>query len=219
MTASSSKGVTVDLVTGGATGTAVTPTAATKAKPSEITASSAPTGVVDGDLAVLASDSTGLSEIDGHGWIVDQLSGSNFNLLGSDTTDSADTFSPGEDIIVYGAADFSRMCFSELTFNTEGPESVSAGTYCDPTAQIVSAASQAGTLDFAGYIDITDPAYSELLQAKKDGEMRYLRITLPNNGYIVVPITISLISFDIPIDGVLGYSGSAIMNTEPQHLF
>jgi hypothetical protein len=49
--------------------------------------------------------------------------------------------------------------------------------------------------------------------------MRYMRIMLPNNGYIVAPVTFSQVTWDLPLDGAVGYSGSAVLGSKPRHLF
>jgi hypothetical protein len=220
MSASSSKGVTVDIVTGGATGTKVKATAVTKAKPAAISVASA-AGFVAGDIVKLAANSTGFSELDGKTFVIKTVddTANTITLLGSDTTSSTDTFLAGDDIIIYKKADVTRLCLSELTFNAETADTVSVGTFCDPSAQIASAQVGAGTVDFAGYIDITDAGYIELLKASEDNLERIVRINLPNNGSIVFPMTISQMTLQVPVEGALAFSGSGALGSKPRHLF
>lgn len=222
MAASSSKGVTVDLVIGGATSTiSLQATAVTVGKPAIITVADV-TGLVQGDIITLAAGSTGFEEIDGQTWVVGNINidENTFELVGSDLTETTGTFvADGPTMEVFGSAMTVRLCFSELTFNPETPDTISVGTFCDPSAQITSPTTSAGTMDFAGYVDINDPGYIELLNAEEDGETRWLRITLPNNGYLLFPVTISQMTFQVPVEGAVAYSGNATLNSRVRHLF
>ena len=214
---SSSKGVSICVVKPGATGTTLAATAATKAKPAVITVA-ATTGLADGDVITLAADSTGLESIDGKTWVVKvDANGTDFELVGSDTTNDVGTFSAGGSMTAYSKTDMECMCFSEFSFNREEPSVIATGTYCNPNDAIASAAVAAGSVSFAGYIDITDASYKLLLES--EGKDMIFRITFPNNGYIIVPVTIDSITWEIPLDGALSYSGTGTMKTNPRHLF
>jgi predicted secreted protein len=78
---------------------------------------------------------------------------------------------------------------------------------------------QAGTVDFGGYVDISENDYKELLKLEDTQEETVWRITLPNNGYIVFPAVISQITWDIPLEGAVAYSGTAVLKSEAEHLF
>ena len=219
MAASTSKGVTVCMTKTGSAGTAITATAVSKAKPAVVTA--AAHGLVPGDVVVLPAGATGISEIDGKTWVVGTApDATSFTLLGSDTTGSTGTFAAGANKPqAFKAADIECLCWSSLGFNPESPQTISVGTFCDPSAQIASSVTGAGTVDFAGYVDITASDYKAIVAAELDGQAHDFRIMLPNNGYIVFKGTVSALNVDVPLEGAVAYSGQITLATKPRHLF
>ena len=220
--AKSSKGVQICVVKSGATGTALAATAVTKANPAVVTVADV-TGLVNGSLIKFAADSTGLETLDGKTFVIDNIDGTlnTFEVVGADTTADTGTFTAGTDFTVYGAAACQTLCFSEFSFNREEPSTIATGTYCKPQDSIASAATSAGTVSFAGYIDKSDAGYKMLIDAVEgDTTPEFdLKITFPENGYIIVPITFDSINWDIPLDGALGFSGTGTMKANPRHLF
>lgn len=216
MSAKSSKGLTICITKGTAAPTDLIPTAITQAAPAVVTCTVA--GVANGDLVFI--DGTGMASIDGKIWTVANVGAADLELLGSDTTQDA-AFNAGATLKAnhYGTTDMECLCLSSLSVSSDTPGTVDVGTYCDPTASLPSAATSAGTLDFAGYVDITDTDYAELLLAAEDGKLRYIRIMLPSNGYIVAPVTFASMTWDLPLDGAVGYSGTAVLGSKPRHLF
>jgi len=111
------------------------------------------------------------------------------------------------------------LCLSSLTFNMDEAGTISTATYCDPSASIPSAVQSAGSLSFAGFVDIKSVDYAELLLAQDDGIQRIVRIMLPGNGYLIAPINFSSIGWDLPLDGAIGYTGSGVLASKMRHLF
>ena len=217
MAASTSKGVTIDMVKTSATGTALTITAVSKAKPVVVTAANT---LADGDIVVFPQGATGLSEIDGKRFIVDNASATNFELLGADTTASTGTFAAGtKKPMAYAATDLVRMCWSSLGFNPEAPQTISVGTFCDPSAQIASTVVGAGTVDFGGYVDVSAADYIAMVMAEADGGAHEFRIALPGNGYIAFNASVSSLSIDVPLEGAVAYAGTLTLMSKPVHLF
>ncbi len=221
MTAKSTKGVKICLVKGGATPTLAlddtTATAISNANPAVVTVT-ASTGVAVDDVVTVAGTGTPL---DGGTYIVSAVTATEITLLGADLSAEAAAITPpaGTVINVYGAGQLECPCFSAWTFNPETPNTISVATFCDPSASIPSAVVGAGTVDIAGFIDITDTAYSELLAAVADGNERIFRILLPNNGAIVAKGVLSTLNWDIPLDGAQAYSGTIALSSRPVHLF
>ena len=217
MTASTSKGVTIDMVKTAATGTALTVTAVTKANPAVVTAANT---LKDGDIVVFPAGSTGMKELDGKRFIVDQASATDFELLGADTSTSTDTFAAGTaKPLGYGATDLVRMCWSSLGFNPEAPQTISVGTFCDPSAQIASTVVGAGTVDFGGYVDVGAADYVAMIDAEANGGAHEFRIVLPGNGVIVFNASVSSLNIDVPLEGAVAYSGTLTLLTKPHHRF
>lgn len=217
--AKSTKGVQICLTKSGSTGTDITPTAASKAAPAEITTTA--TGATkNGDLIYVPKGTTGLSEIDGMWWVVDGLvKDTSLQLLGSDTTASTGTFATTAAIKAYAEIDLECLCLSEITFNRDEPETISAATFCDTTASIPGNSASAGSISFSGFVDVTATDYKELLRLEKSGAEAGFKITLPDNGFVVFPATINQISMAIPLEGAVSYSGSATLKSAQRHLF
>ena len=220
MSASSSKGVSICIIKDGATGTSMAATAATKASPAVVSVADTST-LADGDLVTFAADSTGLESLDGKTFPIKLVTGgtTDFEVVGTDTTNDAGTFAAGTDMTLFVKGDMQCMCFSEFSFNKEQPDQISTGTYCNPQDSIASAATSAGTVSFGGYIDTADPGYKMLLDLEAGTSSVIVRITFPDNGYILVPISVDSITWDVPLEGALGFSGTGTMKENPRHLF
>jgi hypothetical protein len=219
MTAKSSKGLTICISKGAATPLSTVPTAITDVKPAVVTFTTLPVGIAAGDIVV--PKNTGQSSVDGKPWIVGPLTpaGKTITLLGSDNSGGTTTIAAGAKIESYATTDMECLCLSNLSMSVDDPGTVDVGTYCDPSASIPSAAGSAGTIEFAGFVNIADADYQELLTAADDGILRYLRITLPSNGYFIAPATFSSITWDLPLDGAIGYSGTAVLGSKLRHVF
>jgi len=221
MAAKSSKGIMIEMSKGGATTTKLTATAATKAAPCVITVADV-TGLVEGQLVTLTSDATAFSEIDGKTFVIGKVdtTANTFELVGSDTTAAPGTFTGGTDgFEVYGTTAIVGLCLSSIGFNPESPQTVSVGTFCNPSASIPGAATGAGTVDMAGYVDTTADDYKELLAAEADGKERIVKIKLPDNGYIIFPVTFSAMNWDLPLEGAVSWSASGTLGSRAIHLF
>jgi hypothetical protein len=223
MAAYSTKGTQVCVLKGAATATSVVPTAITKAAPAVVTVAST-AGLVRGDLVSIpatgTTGSTGFTELDGKSWIVGTVTGTTFTLLGSDTKASTATLAAGASLRIFNDTDFDCLCLSSITFNPESANNVSVATFCDPTATIPSQVVGSGTVDIAGFVDIADAGYKELIEAYKDGKARDWRIRLGNDqGYIMLNGILSALNVDIPIDGATGFTGSIALSSRYRHLF
>ena len=218
--AKSTAGTKICIVKDGATtGVSVTATGVSKAAPAEVTTASTGT-LKDGDLIFIPAAGTGLSEIDGKYFVVSNLvADTSFDLLGSDTSKSTGTFAAGTAMKGHGDADMQCLCLSSIGFNRDQPSTIATATFCDTTSSIPGSATSAGSVDFGGYVDITDADYKELLKLEASGAETVFRVMLPNNGYIVFPAVINQITVDIPLEGAVAYSGSATLKSAARHLF
>ena len=220
MAAKSTKGTKICIVKDGATGVSITPTGASLAAPSVITTLDTDT-LKDGDLIYLGAAATGIPEIDGKWFVVANLvADTSFELLGSDATGSTGTFAAGTTMKGYPeAANMQCICLSGISFNRDTPDNISTATFCDSTASIPGSSTSAGSVDFTGYVNIADADYKELLKLEESGNDTAFRITLPSNGTIVFPATITQISIEIALEGAVSYSGSATLKSAAKHLF
>lgn len=217
MTARSTRGTRVYMTTAAATSTTVSPTAISSAAPAVVTATGAQ---VEGSVVFIPAGATGMPSLDNQYFVVSNPTATTFELLGSDTT--GETYDAGTppDLLLYDSSDLVLLCLASLTRNAGTPTTTSVATFCDPTATLASATTEAGTFDFTGYVDVTQPDYQELVKAYDDGNERVFEIVLPgDNGYLVFAGTVSSLDLDIPVDGALGYSGTITLSGRPEHRF
>ena len=217
MAASTSRGVTIQMVKTGATPTAITVTAVSTASPAVVTATNT---LGPGDLIYFPPASTGFPEIDGKRFVVSAATATEITLEGSSTVGTTGAFAAGADTPkAYAKADMVTLCWSSLAFNPETTETIAVGTFCDPSAQIASSVTGAGTLDFGGYVDIAAADYKALVEAvDKKGAHEFV-ITLPSNGHIVFNGELASLNVDVPLEGAITYSGQITLMTKPVHQF
>lgn len=197
--------------------TALVPTAITTAAPAVVTVANT---AANGDMVYVAS--SGFPELDGKWFPVGNATATAFELVGSDATGSTGGLATAPHIDLYdkGAA-FNLDCLAKtITFNSDAPAAIQAGTYCDPSLAITSPIIPPTTIEFGGNINIADPAYKELIDAAEDGAQRPLDILLPfGQGDIVAPAVVSLVTWDLPVDGVQGFTATMTCATKPMHRF
>ena len=218
MKGSSAKGVEIYMSTAEATPLEVVPTAISSANPTVVSLASTTT-IVKGQAVKVSG--TDFKALDGNtfvvGTVVDDTS---IELVGADTTGSTETLGANPKLTIYSADDVVKLCLASITINSETPATISTATFCDPSASIPSATTQAGTIALTGWIDPTCEDYQEILKAEEDGAKRVFYIVLPNDmGTIMCEGTMSTIAFDIPIDGALGFSTTLVLSSKPVHLF
>jgi len=217
MSAKSSKGVIIGLsspVDQAGSSTTATITGISSSNPTVITAINT---AKPGDLVTIAGTTFAL--LDGKTFVAGpNTSSTEIELIGADST--AITEPP---TLFTGTAKvfskFTNLCLNALAINSDTPGTVSVGTYCDPTASIPSVVVQAGTLTFGGYVDITAEDYPALLAAAEDGLTRMIRIELPSNGFIIAPLAVSQLTWDLPLDGAIAFNGTATLASKPVHRF
>ncbi len=222
--AKSSAGVAMYISVGSATPSTVTPTAITKADPTEVTAPP-PSGAPYALQQVVYCRDTGFPELDDKYFTIASVIGTSpdftgFTMLGADTSDSTATMAAGAKLDIYASDDMVKMCLNNFAFNLTTPGTIAAGTYCNPTATLPSTPQGVGTATLTGWIDVADPAYVELLKAEDDGETRVFTIELPDGqGEIVAALTITGITWTIPLEGGMGYTATGDLKAKPRHLF
>jgi len=215
--ATNTKGLTICITKGAAAPVNLTPTAISKARPAVVTVADVGT-IKAGDLAMPVG--TGFAELDGKIFVVGTPGVGTFPLMGSDTTGSTGTLGGTPKIEVDGDANLVCECFSEFSINRDAPEAIEAGTFCDPTLTVASAVAPAGTFEFTGNVNKDDPGYAELLKAEEDGLQREMKVTFPQgNGYVVAPITVTLVSWAFALDTSVQFTGAGTFNSKPKHVY
>lgn len=217
MTAQNTSQVSFWLTTG--TPTAATMTSApVAADPTAIVVTTS--GGADGNVAVCSN--TQWSSVDGvH--IVDTYTTSGFNLLGCDSSKESTTAAAGN-VALYLDDDMTKLCPSAWTDTASTPSTINVGTFCDPTQTIASQVADAGTMEITGYVDVNSADYVALYDAYEQGDQRYLKIDLGNDGtndqgYLVAPVVALSMNWDIPLEGAVGYTITFVKNSATKHRF
>ena len=210
MTAVSTKGTVVQIQNGALPGTPLTITAITKAKPPSI---SAVNTLAAGDVITFGT-STGFTELNGKTFVVGKTpTGAAFTLAGVDLTGSTGTMAAGITATAHPAGDFVNLCISELSIGASSVSDIDVGTLCGPAT--IAGPATLGSLTIGGYVDPADSGYIEVLAAEVDGKPRAFKITLPASaGYLLGLVTISSVSWGVPLSGAVSWSATASHNSQ-----
>jgi hypothetical protein len=118
----------------------------------------------------------------------------------------------------YADAEMDCICLSEFTISTTAPATIDTSTYCG-SGSIPSAKVEAGTAAAVGFVDVADAGYLAILAAVETGKEYILRVTLGENGYLVIPVVLSGLSWTLPLDGAQQYSFQFTFGAAPRHVF
>jgi hypothetical protein len=222
-TAKSATGIQMCLTTSGTPAPAndISPTAIAAGTGTGAAASvivTAPTtGLAVGDVIEFAQD-VGFSSIAGKSFVVTKLNGATGFEIGNVKLGTG-TMKAGTKIGHFITSDMQCLCLSEFSVSIPSPQTLDASTFCGP-ATVVSAKQEAGSASAAGYLDSADLGYQAILAASEDGVERILRVKLgTDNGYLVMPVTISGLGWTLPLDGLQSYSFTFAFSARPAHLF
>lgn len=195
----------------------VTPSAITKAKPAVMTVSSS--SVTNGQLIVIPAGGTGFPELDGKTWVASAASATSITLLGSDTTGSTGTLAGTPVVHAVDSVEETCLCLSVFSIANQSPAKIDVGTFCDASATLLSQKVEAPSLTLGGFVDITSADYIELLKAETDGLSRNIKVTLPQNGYLVGEMIVGSIGWELPLDGAQQFTIEAQLASKFRHLF
>jgi hypothetical protein len=130
------------------------------------------------------------------------------------------TLTVGATVETYATADDVCICVNSFGITKDTPGSISTATFCDPSASIPSSTTTAGSVSFGGYVEVDQPDYPALLDAEADGLPRLMKVSFPaGQGFIIFPVIISSITWDIPLDGAIGYTGAGTLASKAVHNF
>lgn len=213
--ASSTVNVQIDLQTG--VGTAVTGLSVTSAKPAALTG----TGLAMAAGDVIEIKNSGIAKLDGT-WVIAATpapSATSVTLLGSDTTGITGAALPAGAVVTHFAkADLTGLCLAAFDISVEQPGQLDVSTFCG-TASLPVPATSAGTISISGFVDSTDSGYLAILAANDDNKSHVLRITLPNNGYIVAEGQLSGLSWQVSLNDAQRWSAQITLSKKPVHVF
>lgn len=188
----------------------------TKASPAHVTVTSAAGLENDGVITITGSDFT---KVDGIPYVIANLVGNEFDLLGCNTTDETATFNSGTVAAsALVASDLELLAPSAFDPQAGTTTEIDIGTFVTPEATLPGNQS-AGSYALQGFTDKADVGYHELLQAGDDGKQRALRITVPGQDFMVASIFVSPEVHEIPLSGAPAYTFSGTFATRLRHLF
>jgi len=129
-------------------------------------------------------------------------------------------FSSNATLDYYDQSEDICLCFNSISITKDTPATISVGTYCDPSASIPSSTTSAGSVTFAGFVDVEDAGYKELLKAEESRLTRNMVVRFSQKqGTYTFPVVISSMIMDIPLDGALGYSGTGTLTSNAVHSY
>jgi hypothetical protein len=205
--------LTPEVVTNSLVPTAITSIASIDGKPQGVMVESSVSPKVG---EVVKFKDVGFASINNKSFVVTGVTAAGFsigNVILGDGTLSADPI-----IEHYADSEMDCMCLSEFTISTAAPAVIDTSTYCG-SASIPSAKVEAGTAAGVGYVDTNDSGYLAILEAIETGKEYILRISLGDNGYLVMPVVLSGMSYTLPLDGAQQYSFQFTFGASPKHVF
>lgn len=194
------------------------PTAITKANPAVVTVDDT-TGVTSGDVISFAN--TNFAALDGKSFVVGDVTATDLTILNADTTNETATLSSANPTatVIPMATGFDKFCLSTFSREAGAADTVSVGTFCDPSATIAGT-SDAGTISFAGYMDPTEDGYLELMKAVDDKQPRTIMVELPNDlGYVVMTGTINAFSESYDLGQAISWTSGMSLKSNPNYIF
>lgn len=202
---SQSGGATLDLV----------PTAITKAAPAEVTVAST-TGLAEGDPVYVSGTEYG--EIDGKMFVASNITGTTFELLGSDTTNSAAAALGTTPVVnAYVAGIMDKICLREFNVAEGSTSEIDAGTFCEEAS--LPGPTTPGSITVIGYVDITSAAYTALKAAADDSLERTIALAGPEDQYWVGRVKFSTLSWAFPRGDVVTFTATATQTKPLNHVF
>jgi hypothetical protein len=195
------------------TPTAITSIASIDGKPEGVMVA---TAIVPQVGEVVKFNDVGFASLNNKSFVVTGVTSPGFSIgnviLGSGILSAAPT------IDHYADSDMDCICLSEFTISTAAPTVIDTSTYCG-SASIPSAKVEAGTAAAVGFVDVNDSGYLAVLAAVETGKEYILRVTLGENGYLVMPVTLSGLSWTLPLDGAQQYAFQFTFGAAPKHVF
>lgn len=201
----------------GTTPATITATAVSNAKPALVTCAST-AGMKDGQLVTVALPS--MPSIDKKSFIVGGLTGTTFQLIGSDS--SGDTAAASGTFTYYDKAiDMVPLCLANIGFTQETSSPIATPNFCDPSAAVSGPPPTAPQLTLGFYIDATDAGYCELLKAEEDTLIRMFQLALTGgNGDVVMTGQVnSVILTEIPVEGAVMGQAEVTLSSKAMHRF
>lgn len=180
-------------------------------------------GITEGDIMTVAS--SGFTELDGYGFIVGAVDGTakTIEVVGANTTNSTNTLSTSVTYVptlkVFKNSINTALSLATIQMTKDSAPSISIGTFDAPTATIAGTSTSAGTATLTGFVDVSSASYDAIYAAEADGLKRFLRIKLPKDGDVVVPLIISTVTWDLPLSGAMGFSAACTLSLKPLHCF
>jgi len=208
------KGIEMYLYKGDAVPTTLVPTAISKDFPAQITVA-ATGGITEG--SPVAFTGTGFDELDEQTFVVGNLTGTTFDALGANTTDSVGVLGTSPEANVYAASDRVKLCLSAIEISPPSVNQIDTSTYCEESSMVGRATP--GALTLTGYIEKDSPGFNEIVAAEEDGLSRQFIINLSGDqGYLIGAIALSGLGYNIPLEGAVGFTISGSQTSKIRYV-
>lgn len=220
MTAISTKGITIGIQSGDASGTSLDISAITAANPPVVSLGT-PLGAAPlvGDIVVFGS-TTGFDELNGKAFLVADTpapSVNDFALAGVDLSSTSGAISGSITATLYSTTDFINLCLNQLDIGEATVNTVDVGTFCGPAS--ITGQPQLGTLSIGGYVDPNDTGYAEVLKAEADGAPRVIVVEFPAGyGSLVGIVTVGSVSWQVPLEGGIAWTATCSQNSQIRYV-
>jgi len=195
------------------TPTAIAAVAAAAGKPAGVTVTVANTAVAG---EVVKFNDVGFGSLNNKSFVITSATATAFTI--GNVVLGAGALSATPKVSHFLESEMKCICLSEFSISTAAPSVIDTSTYCG-SSSIPSAKTEAGTASAAGYVDVTDAGYLTILDAVENGGEHILRVTLGDNGYLVMPVTLSGLSWTLPLDGAQSYAFQFTFGAAPKHVF
>ena len=175
--------------------------------------------------SIVTPSGTGQTLLDGQSFTVgtvttgtgDDLTVS-IGLLGLEVNITA-AFPAAAKIKVFSETGMTELCLINLNLSQAALPKISIGNFNDPSLYVIGKQTDFGTISISGYIDVTDAGFVAITDSWKQNNTRYLKINLPSNGYLLMPVIVSNMTHEVPLNGVQGYSATLTLTARATHYF
>ena len=166
---------------------------------------------------------SGFDELDAKSWVVDNISGSTFELIGADLSATSGSLDAGNvDCDLYKVTDMARLCIDGINISPGTANTIDISTFCG--AASLPGNPTPGSVALTGYSDIDDVGYHSMLDAASDAAARYI-VCIPvtavgaNKEYYLLQATFSGKTEEFPVEGAVKYTFNGALGFETKHLF
>jgi hypothetical protein len=198
----------------------VTPVAATAVTAGATTQVTVPNTLAIGDYAIVTG--TGWAPLDGKVGQVTAATATQITL-DIDTSGLTSPTIPTTKVSLYGQPTWIEACMSGFDYDAGTADTISVGTFCDPSAALAGAP-PAASLSMTGFIDEVAAGFKELRAAAADGVPRLFKFIYPgaaNPGALkrierIFVGTVGTISESLQVGAAATFTANVVLSAQPK---